>query len=76
MLEVAARGDPEIQRADWTTVLKLVGALVFTIATWAGSAGEQRRGPVRPVGLGLGSRTLLRAVLVGAVLAVGSWYPF
>ena len=65
------------QRADWTTVLKLVGALVFTIAT-VGWLGWAISGAVLFVGSAwaLGSRTLLRDVLVGAVLSVGSWYLF
>lgn len=65
------------QRADWLTVLKLVGILVFTIATidWLGWAIT---GAVLFAGAAwaLGSRTLIRDVLVGAVLAVGSWYAF
>ncbi|MET0523898.1 MAG: tripartite tricarboxylate transporter TctB family protein [Nocardioides sp.] len=65
------------QRADWPTVLKLVGALVFTIAT-VGWLGWAISGAVLFAGSAwaLGSRTLLRDVLVGAVLAVGSWYLF
>jgi putative tricarboxylic transport membrane protein len=65
------------QRADWPTVLKLVGALVFTIAT-VGWLGWAISGAVVFAGSAwaLGSRTLLRDVLVGAVLAVGSWYLF
>jgi len=88
LLAVAtARGDvPEAeagedvdltQRADWTTVLKLVAALVFTIATvdwlgWAISGAVVFAGSA----WALGSRTLVRDVLVGAVLAVSSWYLF
>ncbi|MFS3130834.1 tripartite tricarboxylate transporter TctB family protein [Nocardioides sp. Bht2] len=65
------------QRADWVTVLKLVGILVFTIATidWLGWAIT---GAVLFAGAAwaLGSRTLIRDALVGAVLSVGSWYAF
>jgi putative tricarboxylic transport membrane protein len=82
-----ARGDvPEAEagedvdlthRADWTTVVKLVGVLVFTIAT-IGWLGWAITGAVLFAGAAwaLGSRTLLRDVLVGAVLSVGSWYFF
>ncbi len=65
------------QRADWTTVLKLVGTLVFTIAT-VGWLGWAISGAVLFAGSAwsLGSRTLVRDVLVGAVLAVSSWYLF
>jgi putative tricarboxylic transport membrane protein len=82
-----ARGDvPEAEagedvdlthRADWTTVVKLVGVLVFTIAT-IGWLGWAITGAVLFAGAAwaLGSRTLIRDVLVGAVLAVGSWYLF
>ena len=58
-------------------MLKLVGALVFTIAT-VGWLGWAISGAVLFVGSAwaLGSRTLLRDVLVGAVLSVGSWYLF
>jgi len=82
-----ARGDvPEAEagedvdlthRADWTTVLKLVGVLVFTIAT-VGWLGWAITGALLFAGAAwaLGSRTLVRDLLVGAVLAVGSWYAF
>ena len=65
------------QRADWSTVLKLVAALVFTIATvnwlgWAISGAIVFTGSA----WALGSRTLIRDVLVGLVLSVGSWYLF
>lgn len=65
------------QPADWLTVLKLVGVLLFTVLTisflgWAVS------GAVLFVGSAwsLGSRTLVRDVLVGLVLSVSSWYFF
>lgn len=63
--------------ADWLTVAKLVGVLLFTVLTvtflgWAVS------GALLFVGAAwsLGSRTLVRDVIVGAVLSVGSWYFF
>lgn len=63
--------------ADWVTVLKLVGVLLFTILTisflgWAVS------GALLFVGCAwsLGSRTLVRDVVVGVVLSVASWYFF
>lgn len=65
------------QRADWVTVAKLVGILLFTIATvdllgWAISGGVLFAGSC----WALGSRTLVRDLLVGAVLGVVSWYAF
>jgi putative tricarboxylic transport membrane protein len=63
--------------ADWPTVLKLVGVILLTIATvsWLGWALS---GAVLFAGAAwsLGSRTLIRDVLVGLVLAVASWYGF
>jgi putative tricarboxylic transport membrane protein len=63
--------------SDWVTVLKLVGVLLFTVLTisfigWAVS------GAVLFVGSAwaLGSRTLVRDVIVGLVLSVSSWYFF
>lgn len=63
--------------ADWMTVLKLVGVLVFTIATinflgWAVSGAVLFAG----CAWALGSRTLLRDILIGLVMSVGSWYGF
>jgi len=63
--------------ADWTTVAKLVGVMVFTIATisvlgWAISGALLFAGSA----WALGSATLIRDVLVGAVLSVVSWYGF
>jgi putative tricarboxylic transport membrane protein len=63
--------------ADWRTVLALVGVLVLTILTidllgWALSGAVLFAGSARA----LGSRTAVRDVLVGLVLAVGSWYAF
>ena len=63
--------------ADWTTVLKLAGVLLFTVLTisflwWAIS------GALLFVGCAwsLGSRTLVRDAIVGVVMAVASWYFF
>ena len=65
------------QKPDWVTVAKLVGVLAFTIATvnWLGWAIS---GAVLFAGAAwcLGSRTPVRDVLVGIVLAVASWYAF
>jgi putative tricarboxylic transport membrane protein len=88
LLAVAtARGDrPEAEEgedvdlthpADWATLARPVGVLVFTILTigvlgWAVSGAILFAGSARA----LGSRTLLRDVLVGVVLSVGSWYAF
>lgn len=64
-------------RADWATVARLLGVLLFTVVTvnWLGWAIS---GAVLFAGSAwsLGSRTPLRDVLVGAVLSVGSWYGF
>ena len=63
--------------ADWTTVLKLVGVLLFTVLTisflgWAVSGALLFVGSA----WSLGSRTLVRDVIVGFVLSVASWYFF
>jgi len=62
---------------DWPTVLKLVGVILLTIATvsWLGWA---LAGAILFAGAAwaLGSRTVVRDVLVGLVLAVASWYGF
>ncbi|HTW16576.1 MAG TPA: tripartite tricarboxylate transporter TctB family protein [Nocardioides sp.] len=63
--------------ADWVTVGKLVGVLVFTIATitvlgWAISGALLFAGAA----WALGSTTLVRDVLVGIVMSVASWYGF
>ncbi|WP_159798515.1 tripartite tricarboxylate transporter TctB family protein [Puerhibacterium puerhi] len=62
---------------DWPTVLKLVAVILLTIATvnllgWAISGAILFAGAA----WALGSRTLVRDVIVGLVLAVGSWYGF
>ena len=84
---VAYRGDqPESEGGedvdltvppDWLTVLKLIGVLVFTIVTvdvlgWAISGAALFAGSA----WALGSRTLVRDVLIGIVLGVTSWYAF
>ncbi len=63
--------------ADWLTVVKLVAVLLFTIATvnllgWAISGAVLFAGAA----WSLGSRTQIRDVIVGLVLAVASWYAF
>jgi putative tricarboxylic transport membrane protein len=65
------------QRADWVTVLKLVGVLLFTVLTisfigWAVSGALLFVGSA----WALGSRTLVRDVIVGFVLSILSWYFF
>lgn len=65
------------QPADWTTVLKLVGVLLFTVLT-VSFLGWAVSGALLFVGAAwsLGSRTLVRDVIVGLVLAIASWYFF
>lgn len=88
LLAVAtARGDrPEPEagedidvttRPDWRTVGKLLGFMLLTIAT-VGFLGWAVSGMVLFAGTAwsLGSRTVARDVLTGAVLSVGSWYFF
>ena len=63
--------------ADWLTVAKLVGVLVLNLLLvnvigWAVTGALLFAG----CAWALGSRTLLRDLIVGAVLAVGSWYGF
>ncbi len=82
-----ARGDvPEAEEGedidlttppDWLTVGKLVGILVLNLVLvnllgWAITGALLFAGAA----WALGSRTLLRDVLVGAVLSVASWYFF
>jgi putative tricarboxylic transport membrane protein len=78
------RGEPEegedvdlSTRPDMITVLKLVGILVFNIAT-IDFLGWAITGAILFAGCAwaLGSRTLLRDIVVGVVLSVGSWYFF
>ena len=62
---------------DWLTVAKLVGILVLNLVLvnllgWAITGALLFAGAA----WALGSRTLLRDLLVGAVLSVGSWYFF
>lgn len=65
------------QRADWVTVVKLVAVVLFTIAT-VDLLGWAITGAVLFAGAAwaLGSRTTIRDVIVGLVLAVASWYGF
>ena len=63
--------------ADWITLAKLVAAFVFTIVTidvlgWAVSGAILFAGAA----WALGSRTLIRDVLVGITMSVVSWYGF
>ena len=78
------RGEPEegedvdlSVRPDMVTVLKLVAILVFNIAT-IDFLGWAITGAILFAGCAwaLGSRTLLRDIVVGVVLSVGSWYFF
>lgn len=63
--------------ADWLTVLKLVAILVLNLLL-VNVLGWAITGALLFAGCAwaLGSRTLVRDVIVGAVLAVGSWYFF
>ena len=65
------------QPADWMTVGRLIGVLLVTIAT-VNVLGWAISGAILFVGAAwsLGSRTLVRDVLIGTVLSVGSWYAF
>ena len=82
-----ARGDlPEAEEgedvdlttpADWLTVAKLVGIFVLNLVLvnllgWAVTGALLFAG----CAWALGSRTLLRDLLVGGVLSVSSWYFF
>lgn len=63
--------------ADWVTVAKLVAIcvlnlLLVNVLGWAITGAFLFAGAA----WALGSRTLLRDVLVGIVLSVGSWYFF
>ncbi len=63
--------------ADWLTVAKLVGVLLFTALT-VSFIGWAISGALLFVGSAwaLGSRTLVRDLVVGLVLSVSSWYFF
>ena len=62
---------------DWATVGKLVAVLVLNVL-FVGLLGWAVTGALLFAGCAwaLGSRTLLRDLIVGAVLSVGSWYFF
>ena len=64
-------------RPDWLTVAKLLAFIVLTILT-VNLLGWAIVGAILFTGCAwaLGSRTLLRDLLVGVVLSVGSWYFF
>jgi putative tricarboxylic transport membrane protein len=68
--------DPDAQ-PDMMTVLKLVAILVFNIAT-IDFLGWAITGAILFAGCAwaLGSRTLLRDIVIGAVISVASWYFF
>ena len=63
--------------ADWPTVAKLVGVLLLNVL-FVNLLGWAVTGALLFAGCAwaLGSRTLLRDLIVGAVLSVGSWYFF
>ncbi len=87
LIFAALRGDrPEAEggedvdldlKADWVTVAKLVGIIGITIVT-VGFLGWAICGAILFAGStwALGSQTLIRDVLVGCVLSVGSFYAF
>jgi putative tricarboxylic transport membrane protein len=63
--------------ADWVTVGKLAGILILNLLLvnvlgWALTGGLLFAGAA----WALGSRTILRDLIIGIVLAVGSWYFF
>ena len=63
--------------ADWVTVGKLVGILVLNLLL-VNVLGWAITGALLFAGCAwaLGSRTLVRDLIVGAVMSVGSWYFF
>jgi putative tricarboxylic transport membrane protein len=63
--------------ADWVTVGKLVGILVLNLL-FVNLIGWAITGALLFAGCAwaLGSRTLVRDLIVGVVLSVGSWYFF
>lgn len=63
--------------ADWVTIGKLVGILVLNLLL-VNLLGWAITGALLFAGCAwaLGSRTLVRDLIVGAVLSVGSWYFF
>lgn len=76
--EVEGGEDVDLEQStDWQTVGRLVGVLVLTVLTvsWLGWT-LTGAGLFAGAAWALGSRTLARDVLVGLVLAVGSWYAF
>lgn len=78
VLEAEGGEDVDLRHpADWVTVAKLVGVLLFTVLT-VSFLGWAVSGALLFVGAAwsLGSRTLVRDVIVGFVLSVSSWYFF
>ena len=63
--------------ADWVTVGKLVGVLLLNVVL-VNVVGWAITGALLFAGAAwaLGSRTLVRDLIVGVVLSVGSWYFF
>lgn len=63
--------------ADWPTVLKLIAVFVVNIVL-IDVLGWAVTGAILFAGCtwALGSRTLVKDVLIGIVLSVGSWYAF
>ena len=64
-------------RADWLTVGKLVGVMVLNLL-FINLLGWALTGTLLFAGCAwsLGSRTLVRDLIVGAVMSVSSWYFF
>lgn len=62
---------------DWTTVAKLLGVLVLNMV-FVSIIGWAITGALLFAGCAwaLGSRTLVRDLVVGAIMSVGSWYFF
>lgn len=62
---------------DWVTVAKLLGVLLLNLV-FVNILGWAITGALLFAGCAwaLGSKTLLRDLLVGAVMSVGSWYFF
>lgn len=78
--QAEAEGGEDIDlttKPDWLTVTKLIGFVVFSIAT-VNVLGWAITGAVLFAGCAwsLGSRTVVRDVIVGTVLSVSSWYFF
>ena len=87
LVVATARGDvPEAEagedvdlttRADWVTVAKLVGVMLLNLLL-VNTLGWAISGALLFAGCAwaLGSRTLVRDLVIGAALSVSSWYFF